>query len=503
MRTRPVRADELDLFVEAGGHPDHREEVRQYLRSMLAAGSMRPEWCFVAEVEKQCVGRAALWALPGMDEPLALVLLDVPWEDDHLTVGNQLLDDVLAHARVLGAEEIEHVLDAPPMSPQFQDYPQRRAELLEATGFVLRRETDRFEWRGEEPPAVPTRLIFRTLEEEGEEEFVGAIERISEDTLDGQIRGDRERLGAEQAARGFFDDARKMAHEPSWWRLAYDVPDGELVGLVMPAEAPAFLTVFYVGVVPEMRGQGYVDDLLAAGTATLLEARRREGNEKPLRADTDVANAPMAAAFERARWVRFARRREYVVSLAPTPGRSVRHTSQDHEEDPKGDPEKDARTAERGGVVNMHEVPEEEWQEGRFGGREQDLGRAAGSVRVGLRREVITPGKQSSPRHAHMTEEEIFIVLRGRGTLLRGEEHVAVGPGDVVAFPAGTGVVHAFVADPEEELEFLSVGERKGNEVVVYPDSGKLLVAGIVDEEGRRYSTVGRLHEADYFDGEL
>ena len=33
---------------------------------------------------------------------------------------------------------------------------------------------------------------------------------------------------------------------------------------------------------------------------------------------------------------------------------------------------------------------------------------------------------------------------------------MAVGPGEVVAFPAGTGVVHAFLADPEEELEILS-----------------------------------------------
>ena len=29
-----------------------------------------------------------------------------------------------------------------------------------------------------------------------------------------------------------------------------------------------------------MRGRGYVDGLLAAGTATLLEARMREGNEE-------------------------------------------------------------------------------------------------------------------------------------------------------------------------------------------------------------------------------
>jgi len=155
------------------------------------------------------------------------------------------------------------------------------------------------------------------------------------------------------------------------------------------------------------------------------------------------------------------------------------------------------------GVVSTHEVPEEEWEEGRFGGRQQDLGRAAGSVALGLRRTVIAPGKQSSPRHAHMAEEEIFVVLRGQGTLLRGKERVAVEAGDVAVFPAGTGVAHAFVADSREELEFLSIGERKDNGAITYPDSGKLLVGYVADEHGEREDRLGRLQEADYFDGEL
>ena len=62
---------------------------------------------------------------------------------------------------------------------------------------------------------------------------------------------------------------------------------------------------------------------------------------------------------------------------------------------------------------------------------------------------------------------------------------MAVGRGDVAAFPAGTGLAYAFVADPEEELEILSIGERKENQVIVYLDSSKLLVGGI-DEQGRR-----------------
>src|SRR5215210_4224451 len=139
------------------------------------------------------------------------------------------------------------------------------------------------------------------------------MREISEGTLDREIRDERERVGTQRAAREFFEDAKRVKHDPTWWRLAYAL-DGGLVGLVMPAEPPGFLTLFYVGVVPGMRGQGYIDDLLAAGTAALLEVRDRNG--KPLIADTDVANRPMAAAFARARWAKFAGRQEYVMDLS-------------------------------------------------------------------------------------------------------------------------------------------------------------------------------------------
>ena len=153
MRIRPVHAEELDIFVEAGS-PEHREEVVRYLQSMFAAGSMRPEWCFVAQEgeEDRPLGRVAFWTLPGMEEPFALVLLDVPWIGDYMGVGAPLLEDALEEARVLGAKEIEHVLDAPPMRPQFQHCPEERVELLRSVGFAFRRETVRFELQG----GIPT-----------------------------------------------------------------------------------------------------------------------------------------------------------------------------------------------------------------------------------------------------------------------------------------------------------------------------------------------------------
>ncbi len=312
MHVRSAADAGLDRFVGAGGDPAHQEEVRRYLDTMFAAGSMRPGWCFVAE-EGTTVGRIAFWTLPGMEEPFALVLFDVDRRGDLRAFGAGLLEYALKEARRMETREIEHVIDVPPQPPQFQHHAEARIGLLAGAGFAPRRETVRFEWTGGSPPIRADRLRYRTLPEVGEEAFVAAISRVSEGTLDQEIQSDRDELGPEGAARDFFEDAARVEHDPSWWRLAYAGED--LVGLVMPARPPAFLTIFYVGVVPGMRGRGFVDDLLASGTATLLEARGEYAT--PLRTDTDVSNHPMSAAFERAGWSRFARRREYVADLAP------------------------------------------------------------------------------------------------------------------------------------------------------------------------------------------
>ncbi|MGH3148876.1 MAG: GNAT family N-acetyltransferase, partial [Rubrobacter sp.] len=179
-------------------------------------------------------------------------------------------------------------------------------------GFVLRRETTRFEWRRVGGlSAVPRRLEFRTLDEVGEEAFVGAIERVSEGTLDREIQDERDEHGPAGAARQFFELELKLEYDPAWCKLAY-APDGGLVGLVMPARNPTYAVINYIGVVPEHRGRGYVDDLLAEGTVALHAA-----GAEYVRADTDTRNLPMAAAFGRAGYAEFAKRREYGVKLYP------------------------------------------------------------------------------------------------------------------------------------------------------------------------------------------
>ena len=131
----------------------------------------------------------------------------------------------------------------------------------------------------------------------------------------------------------------------------------------------------------------------------------------------------------------------------------------------------------------------------------RDLGRAAGSLRTGLRLVDVRPGKLLNPPHCHSVEEEIFVVLDGDGTLelwphlrLGGqhEEH-RVRRGSVVARPAGTGRAHTFRAG-EDGLSVLAYGTRDPADVTYYPRSGKVNLRGI--------GLIGRLDVLDYWDGE-
>jgi RimJ/RimL family protein N-acetyltransferase len=311
---RSIAPGELPVFTSVAG-PDHATDQAAYVSDMIERGTMRPEWCFVAEQDGRIVGRYGYWTLPSLDHPEWIVLLDVApgvHDPDADAVATELLAHALAGARKAGSPTLGLALDEPPQWPQWQDDPDRRAGWLEAAGFRVRRETLRFELQAADAVVPPDadRLTFRDLETVGEAAFLDAIERVSAASLDQITRDERDRLGPAAEAQQMLDELRTMVFEPSWWELAFDA-DGALVGLVMPAGAPTFVSIGYIGVVPGQRGRRYVDDLLARGTATLL----RIGKGQVIRVDTDTDNAPMAAAFERAGYRRFATRREFEIRL--------------------------------------------------------------------------------------------------------------------------------------------------------------------------------------------
>jgi len=212
--------------------------------------------------------------------------------------------------REAGGETLDTVLDEPAQSPQWQSDPERRQGWLTSAGFRLRRATSRWSRAANDPLAAPpARLSFQTFSETGEAEFLSAVERVGSDAKDRYAVAERHRLGSAVAARALYDELCGMEWELEWWELAYDRA-GDFVGLVVPTVGPSMGTIGYIGVAPEQRGLGYVNDLLARGTATLMQS-----NAPVLRADTDLDNAPMAAAFARAGWHAVGTRREFETRL--------------------------------------------------------------------------------------------------------------------------------------------------------------------------------------------
>jgi uncharacterized cupin superfamily protein len=123
----------------------------------------------------------------------------------------------------------------------------------------------------------------------------------------------------------------------------------------------------------------------------------------------------------------------------------------------------------------------------------RDLGRAAGSLVTGLKHVSVAPSKYATPLHCHSAEEELFVVLAGEGTLVLGDEEIAVRPGSAVARPPGTGVAHAFRAG-DERLEFLAYGTREPGDMCYYPRSDKISFRGL--------GVIGRVERLSYWDGE-
>src|ERR1700746_2777058 len=70
MRIRPIQPDELPVFAGAATHSEHVGAVHDYVFDLLIKGSMRTEWCYVAESRGRAIGRAAFWTLPKMSRPL-------------------------------------------------------------------------------------------------------------------------------------------------------------------------------------------------------------------------------------------------------------------------------------------------------------------------------------------------------------------------------------------------------------------------------------------------
>ena len=284
---RPLVAGEEELFlslvepaligVQSTGR-DYRELVK--------LGQYRPEWTWVALRDDRVVARAAWWAGPQDDKPIALDWLDFDDGESGAAV------EILRQAGI----EAEYCLLLPPhwrADPVVRKAGEARIEVAERAGMRLFVERFRYTWTPADGlPERPGRLRFEP--EPDDATIFDVLRRIAHGSLDAHERRAMARGGPDAAARGELEFLRWMPSPREWWRLAYTV-DGALVGLTVPGRNYAGPVIGIVGVLPEQRGHGYSYDLLLEATHLLVA----NGAEQ-ITAQTDTTNTPMAATFARA-----------------------------------------------------------------------------------------------------------------------------------------------------------------------------------------------------------
>jgi RimJ/RimL family protein N-acetyltransferase len=273
-------------------------------REYVAAGYYRHDWSWVVEDDGTIQALAIWWGAPDEDHPFSIDGLYYAGDADPVPLWTDLIKHAIAN-RPSGAEPPEYHFF---LAPDWQDQPdvvdavESRSQAAAAAGMTVITDRLRYEWKPSYGlPERSTRLRFEPADDEA---FVDVFARVAQGSLDAATAREIARVGLEGAVREELELYKSMPNsDRSWWRLAYDA-DGKLIGFAIPSANAGGLTVGYLGVVPEQRGHGFSDDLLAEITHVHAEA----GAER-IAADTDFGNVPMAKSFERLGYRNFAVRR--------------------------------------------------------------------------------------------------------------------------------------------------------------------------------------------------
>jgi len=138
----------------------------------------------------------------------------------------------------------------------------------------------------------------------------------------------------------------------------------------------------------------------------------------------------------------------------------------------------------------------------RFDAAFAQLGGPLGLTTLGVNVTAVPPGKSAFPFHSHRANDELFLVLAGRGELRLGDQRHAVKAGDLIGCPAGdASTAHQLVNTGDAELRYLAVSSELDPEVCEYPDSGKIGVYCGSGDTGLRHLSRSA-DQVDYWLGE-
>jgi GNAT superfamily N-acetyltransferase len=254
-------------------------------------------WRFVAEDDGRRVGAVTIAVEPTTTNPAWLGSLpptelsafgfDLPWEDGYVDIGLDLLSGAAESLRGTVPDQIRTRVNQ-----SFHAFVERRRHLLDSYGLEVFQEKQGFRWADDgEEIGVPDRLDFVSVEEIGVEAYAAVMARCGEGTLDRNDRYYWNGCGADNWAAQMM--VYLQPEDAPMWLVGRRGADH--VGFVaVRSEEDWDSTIAHIGVIPSHRGQGYINDLLLAGTA----AAQRAGIHGML-SDVDVLNRPMAEAMRR------------------------------------------------------------------------------------------------------------------------------------------------------------------------------------------------------------
>ena len=128
----------------------------------------------------------------------------------------------------------------------------------------------------------------------------------------------------------------------------------------------------------------------------------------------------------------------------------------------------------------FHPAWDADRDDGPFRWRRAFLGRQAGSQQLGASLFALPPGGATFPLHAHLSNEELVLVLAGRPTLVEAGGKRELAEGEVVAFPAGRAGAHRLENRTGSEVRLVLVSTMRAPEVNLMLEDETVWVRGYV-----------------------
>ncbi|OZE79626.1 hypothetical protein CH305_13890 [Rhodococcus sp. 15-649-2-2] len=294
LTVRPCAPEDLSK-LEQWSSTDPVDWVdRARLHEGMASGNYRYEWTWLAERAGRPVGRAVWWGRPGASSPVTLDCLSVVRAEKRpADVGAALISS--ARAAFEHTADLEFNVDVAVNNWRADSLPSALAWRKSAAhrgGFTRTTERVSFARTADDPvPEASTRLHFSAGTDA---QFLAVFEAVAAGSLDSHTRAMVAEHGVAALAEDDLAFYGSLPGRREAWQIA-SRPDGTTVGFVVPTRNAYDAAISYLGVLPEHRGQGYVDDLLSQ----MVRMHHDDGQSRIV-GTTDVVNAPMRSAFERA-----------------------------------------------------------------------------------------------------------------------------------------------------------------------------------------------------------